>query len=404
MMSKRKESSAARLQSTMQVHARAGGADVAELEHDFAQRLMETAHVIIKVLDCDGRIIRFNQFMEEVSGYRLEEMRGQDWFTNFLPEHERQRMKMLFDRCLQGQVVGAYTGMMLTRVGTLRAIDWRTSALRDATGAVVGVLSIGKDITQRVQAERELYELNRVSQQRERLADVGAIAAQIVHDVGNPLAALSMQAQLIRRRARDYPGQPVGSLLKSAEQMVVELRRLESLVREFMNFAREQRLHLRRIDLNRFLSEVASLWQQVALARGINLTFGGCDRPLTVRVDEEKIHRVLDNLIKNALEAIGDGPGHISIKARTCSGPRVRISLADSGPGIAKGVEVFRLFESTKADGSGLGLAVARQMVLAHGGTIYFEAAGPHGTIFHVELPLDGPAGEAAALQVLRDS
>jgi signal transduction histidine kinase len=135
--------------------------------------------------------------------------------------------------------------------------------------------------------------------------------------------------------------------------------------------------------------------------RRINLTFEGPPRRLMVRIDGEKIHRVLDNLVKNAVEAIDGGSGRITISAGACPGARVRISVADSGPGIRKDVDVFRLFESTKAEGSGLGLAVARQIVLAHGGAIYFEAALPHGTIFHVELPPEGPAsGEPAALEL----
>ncbi len=369
----------------------ASGAFSTELKHDFAEQLIATAQVIIKVLDLQGRIVRFNPYMEEISGYRLREMQGHDWFTTFLPAHEQHRMRKVFARCVRGGVVDAFASTMVTKAGELGAIDWRASALRDSNGAVAGVLSIGKDITQRVQAERELYEMNKIAQQRERLADVGAIAAQIVHDVGNPLAALSMQAQLIRRRARGYPDQAVGSVLKSAEQIVVELRRLESLVREFMNFAREQRLDLRAIDVPRFLAEVVDLWHQVAFARGINLTFTTAARSLKLRADEEKLHRVFDNLVKNAVEAIGEGPGRITISAKPCTTAKVRISVADSGPGIAKDVEVFRLFESTKADGSGLGLAVARQIVLAHGGTIYFDAVKPRGTVFHVELPLQGP-------------
>ncbi|MGO9059786.1 MAG: two-component system sensor histidine kinase NtrB [Candidatus Binataceae bacterium] len=372
------------------------GAGKIEFARGFAEQLIATAQVIIKVLDLHGGIVRFNPYMEEVSGYRMREMEGHDWFATFLPAHEQDRMRAIFARCVRGKEVGAFASTMVSKDGMLRAIDWRASALRDGSGSVVGVLSIRKDITQRVQAERELYELNKVAQQRERLADVGAIAAQIVHDVGNPLAALSMQAQLIRKRAREYPDQAVGSVLKSAEQMVAELHRLESLVREFMNFAREQRLDLRPIDLPHFLSEVAGLWHQVAFARGIHLIFAAPDR-LKLNADEEKLHRVFDNLVKNAVEAIGEGPGRITISAKPCPAAKVKISVADSGPGIAKHVEVFRLFESTKVDGSGLGLAVARQIVLAHGGSIYFDTVKPHGTVFHVELPLQGPATVKAA-------
>ena len=367
-------------------------------DHDFAAKLIDTAHVIISVLDLSGRIVRFNHYMEEVSGYHVHEVRGRDWSSTFLPVHERKGMKALFALCVQGETVGAFTSTIVTKTGLVRAIDWRWSALRNSSGSVLGVLSIGKDITQRIEAERELYELNKVAQQRERLADVGAIAAQIVHDIGNPLAALSMQAQLIRRRAREHPDQPVSTVSRSAEQIVLELRRLDSLIREFMNFAREQRLRMRPIELQRFFDDIVALWHPVAFVRRINLTWDGPDRQLTLCADEEKLHRVLDNLVKNAVEAIGEGPGHITISVRSHPPGRVRISVADSGPGISKDIEVFRLFESTKADGSGLGLAVAKQIVLAHGGAIRFETVSPHGTVFHVELPLEGaPAGAAAA-------
>jgi PAS domain S-box-containing protein len=398
-MTKNRNPSGAESSKCSQLHSKsAADSDSQAIDFDqyFAERLIETAHVIISVLDVSGRVIRFNHYMEEITGYHLDEVRGRDWSSTFLPVHERKGTKVLFARCVNGESVGAFTSTIVSKSGVVRAIDWRWSALRNSSHKVVGVLSIGKDITQRLEAERELHELNKVAQQRERLADVGAIAAQIVHDVGNPLAALSMQAQLIRRRAREHPDQPVSTVFKSAEQMVLELRRLDSLIREFMNFARVQRLLVRPIELQRFLDNVVALWHPVAFVRRINLTADGPDRRLTLCADEEKLRRVLDNLVKNAVEAIGEGPGHITISVSTRPSGRVMISVADSGPGIPKGIEVFRLFESTKADGSGLGLAVARQIVLAHGGAIRFEAVRPHGTVFHVELPLEGPGASAA--------
>jgi PAS domain S-box-containing protein len=101
----------------------------AQLDGDFAQRLMDTAQVIIKVLDLQGRIVRFNRSMEETSGYGLAEMRGRDWFATFVPEHERERMKALFMRLVQGQAMGAFSGVIRTKSGALRAIDWRATAL-----------------------------------------------------------------------------------------------------------------------------------------------------------------------------------------------------------------------------------------------------------------------------------
>jgi signal transduction histidine kinase len=100
---------------------------------------------------------------------------------------------------------------------------------------------------------------------------------------------------------------------------------------------------------------------------------------------------VLDNLIKNAIEAIGQGPGEVVISASLPSRGKICITVDDNGPGIAAGIDVFKLFETTKPDGTGIGLAVARQLIAAHGGMIDHAARSPHGTTFRIELPLEGP-------------
>ena len=248
--------------------------------------------------------------------------------------------------------------------------------------------SLQREIAERVRTEAQLLEARNLAQQRERLADIGAITAKIVHDLGNPLAALSMQAQLILRRAER--GEAINTVRSPAERILSATKRLDNLVREFMDFAREQRLDLRAIDLPPFLQDLVDMWLPVASDRDIALMLDVAADTLPVRADEEKLRRVLDNLVKNAVEAVDRGPGRVHIAVRRAEPERVRISVADTGPGIAKDLEVFRLFETTKPHGSGLGLAVARQIVLAHGGGISFSALQPHGTVFHVELPCHG--------------
>jgi PAS domain S-box-containing protein len=261
------------------------------------------------------------------------------------------------------------------------------------SGEPMMVGGVGVDITEREQAEAKLRELQRLAHQRERLADIGAITAQIVHDLGNPLAGVSMQAQLIVRRAQRDESQPVSTILKPMERIVAEVHRLDALIKEFMDFSREQRLDLKSVDLRRFLQHsVVDFWEPLASARGIELTLEISDELPSIMADEEKLHRVFENLVKNAVEAIDQGPGRIRIHAVAVGSEQVRISVEDTGPGIPQELEVFRLFETTKPHGSGLGLPIVRQIVLAHGGGIGFARLEPHGTVFSIELLRSGPA------------
>ena len=110
-----------------------------------------------------------------------------------------------------------------------------------------------------------------------------------------------------------------------------------------------------------------------------------------------KLFRVLDNLVKNAIEAIGRGPGEVRISLSAGDSARrgVRVSVSDTGSGLPETVDVFRLFETTKPNGSGLGLPIARRIIEAHGGGLSFARCEPHGTVFHIDLP----AGGAGAIE-----
>jgi two-component system sensor kinase FixL len=247
--------------------------------------------------------------------------------------------------------------------------------------------AIIRDMSERRAIEVELEKARRLAEQRERLADIGAITARIVHDLGNPLAGLSMQAQLIHRRVARNPERPSRDLMEPAERIVSEVRRLDALIKDFLDFARQQRLDLRAITLPPLLQGLVDLWQPVAASRDIDLRLEIASDVPGLTADEDKLRRVLDNLVKNAVEAIDHGPGRVDVLARCAADDRVRIAVSDTGPGVPESVEMFRLFETTKRNGSGLGLSIAKQIVVAHGGRIGFERLAPHGTSFYVDLP-----------------
>jgi PAS domain S-box-containing protein len=130
--------------------------DALRKERDFAESILETAQVIVLVLDPEGRVMRFNRYMEELSGYALEEVKGCEWFTTFLPENERGRIRELYGHSLEGRQACGNINAIVTKDGRLRDIEWYDHTLRDGQGGVVGVLAIGQDVTEHRRNEERI--------------------------------------------------------------------------------------------------------------------------------------------------------------------------------------------------------------------------------------------------------
>jgi PAS domain S-box-containing protein len=127
-----------------------------------ALQILKDAPVVILVLDLEGRIQHVNSFFERLTGYRLDDVRGGDWFDTFLPEGDRERIRALFGRSREGAHVSGYVNPIVTRSGEERQIEWTDDFLRDDEGRVTGILAIGQDVTERVATRDAL----RASEQR----------------------------------------------------------------------------------------------------------------------------------------------------------------------------------------------------------------------------------------------
>lgn len=352
------------------------------------QAILDTARDAIICIDRKGEVTLFNRAAEVIFGYASDEVLGKNVRLLMPGPYRNEHDGYLANYHASGapKAIGRIREVRAQRKnGDVFPIELSVSEAR--VGDQVIYSAFIRDVSERRAMEGALSEARRVAEQRERLADIGAITARIVHDLGNPLAGLSMQAQLIQRRVTRNPDRPSQDLAAPAERIVSEVKRLDSLVKDFLDFARQQRLDVRTIVLPPFLQRVIDLWQPVAAAREIALTLELAPELRELSADEDKLRRVLDNLVKNAVEAIEHGPGRVALQAGWADDDRVRITVTDDGPGIPDGVEMFKLFETTKRNGSGLGLSISKQIVLAHGGNIGVERLAPHGTAFHVDLP-----------------
>jgi signal transduction histidine kinase len=224
-----------------------------------------------------------------------------------------------------------------------------------------------------------------LSQETERLALLGTMAAVFAHEAGNPLAGILLslkcvESQLEKQEVNDP------SLISTIRGAIGEVHRLSSLLKEFRSLAAEQTLDLKRTDLVKIAEEALALEMIAYRAAGITVKFAFEDALPLVSLDTEKIKQVILNLCKNAVEAMPDG-GCLTLKCYHSRG-MVVLEVSDDGVGVPDDVNVFELFKTTKPGGTGLGLPLVQQIVSAHDGTIAYKSKPGRGATFKVSLPL----------------
>jgi signal transduction histidine kinase len=233
-------------------------------------------------------------------------------------------------------------------------------------------------------------ELRRHRDAAARLALMGTMAASVAHEVRNPLNALGLSLDWLRRRLqREAPPSP-HELAEELGTMQHQIGRLEHVVRDFTALARPPAIAPARVPLDDAFAHVVALFAPLAGERGIRLEAPPCG--LTLEADPQRLEQVLINLVKNALEATPAG-GAVRLAARP-AGARVAIEVADSGAGIAPAqrAALFEPFRSGRANGLGLGLYLSKRLIEAHGGSLSAHSRPGEGTTFRIELPLAASA------------
>jgi len=225
---------------------------------------------------------------------------------------------------------------------------------------------------------------------RDRLAAMGELASTVAHEVRNPLNAVGMTAQRLRREflgATPAAGAERAELEELLSVMASETQRIDRIVQQFLEYARPPRLAPEPVDLGALVGDVAGRARALAEARGVRLDAEASEAGTAV-VDPSQLRQALDNLVRNAVEATPQG-GRVSLAARREGGGHV-VEVRDTGRGVEPDhlPRIFDLYFTTKADGTGVGLAVTQQIVTAHGGTIEVDSRPGAGTTMTVRLPV----------------
>jgi two-component system nitrogen regulation sensor histidine kinase GlnL len=241
--------------------------------------------------------------------------------------------------------------------------------------------------------------LEDVVAERERLAASGQIAAGIAHEVKNPLGGIRGAAEILGSRAADEKSRGTADLI------VREATRIATLVDDLMVFASGDELRVANVNIHRVLDDVLDLLAMDPAASEIQVERTFDPSIPEVAADADRLTQVFLNLARNALQAMEKAGGTLTIETRmslaqhlSSSGdtrtPAVQVTISDTGAGMAQDVlsQLGTPFFTTRACGTGLGLAVSNHWVLRHGGTLITESTPGKGTSVQVSLPLRGPS------------
>jgi len=496
-------------------------------ERDFNASLVDTAQAIILVLDVEGRIVRFNPYMEEISGYPLDVVQGKDWFGTFLPAEDRDRIRALFRKAVGNVQTRGNVNPIVTRDGSKRYIEWHDKTLKDADGETVGVLSIGQDIsdrkraedalrqekeftdtaldaqldtfflfdpatgkavrwnrafrsisgytdeeiasmpapdayygpedlararsfvrevlkegsgtieldmvcrngrkvpteyrvsvvddergqprhlisigrdvTDRKQADRERKELEEQLRQAQKMEAIGTLAGGIAHDFNNILGVIVGNTELALGSVPERnPVRP------SLEEVLKASLRGREMVRQILSFSRKTKQALMPVRMGTIVEDSLRLVRH-GIPTTIEIRQSLSTPADTVLADPTQIHQVLINLCANAAHAMREKGGILTVGLERTDlheqdaargpdvppGPYIALTVSDTGRGMEPDIlgRIFDPYFTTKGvdEGTGMGLSVVHGIVKSHGGSIRVESEPGKGSRFRVLLPL----------------
>lgn len=222
----------------------------------------------------------------------------------------------------------------------------------------------------------------------DQYTEMARLAGGLAHEIKNPLSTIRLNMELLAEDLDEAASPAQRRALKRVEVVRKECQRLQSMLDDFLNYAKVRHLQLEPSDLNHQISDVLEFFAPEAAAAGIEIeTFLDPELP-SVMLDRESFRRALLNLILNAKQAMPDG-GQLVVRTAT-HGDNVAIYLIDTGHGMddRTASTMFEAFFSTKPGGSGLGLPTTQKIIAGHGGRISVESEVGRGTKFTVELPV----------------
>jgi two-component system sensor kinase FixL len=269
---------------------------------------------------------------------------------------------------------------------------WYTISVVPLHVAKGGAVVSHTEITERKRAELEAQQARQELAHFSRVSTIGELAASLAHELNQPLTGALANARAALRLLEATPPDLV-EVRSTLSDIVDDNKRAAEVIRRLRGLLRKGEVQLSVLDLNGLIRDVAKLLSSDAIIRSIAVRLELDPNPLFVSGDAVQLQQVVLNLLLNAMEAMAECPADgrmISVRTESTEAETVHVSVQDAGPGLGEGTQdlIFEPFYTTKPSGVGMGLAISKSIIEAHGGRIWATDNATAGATFHFWLPL----------------
>lgn len=342
--------------------------------------VVESATDLVLSTDSDGRVLTWNTAAERLSGYTRDDVQ-KTFFFDWCAEEHRPELQDVFNRFRSGASSQTGEWDIVTNAGKRVPISWVFSPMKDETSSLVGMVAVGRDLSEHRKLERQL-------RQSQKLAALGVMAGGIAHEVRNPLAVCYSAAQFLAER-------PFESQFQSecVERILANIQKASVIIENLLRFARPSAAtDMTLIDVITTLQDTLKLVDNQAKIQKIAITVSIEFEQAVVRGNGSLLQQVFLNLFLNAINAMPDG-GVLSVSVDNTPEELV-VTITDTGHGISTD-DIDNIFDpfytlAPVGKGTGLGLSICYSILKQHSGSLQVDSAEGKGSTFTVKLPRAG--------------
>ena len=347
------------------------------------ERIVESIRSGLITTDLEGNIYTFNRTAEEITGCKPEEMRGKSIYSMF--GNIKLPIADSLDATETGDQPPRFETDLMTPDNFAVRVGYSISPLFAETGETTGLIVTFQDLT-------DIRSMEESVRRKDRLAAVGRVAAGLAHEIRNPLGAMRGAIQVLQLNTP-----PESSNAKLMDIVLRESDRLNSIITNFLSYARPRVSDFSEIDVRQAVSDTFTLLEHSPDVKEHHVLETDLpENPVLISGDQTQLKQIFWNLSRNAVSAMPDG-GRLLISLKQLNERRIRIEFKDTGCGMppSQVEKLFEPFSNSTTGGTGLGLSIVYQIVRDHHGTINVRSRENEGTTITVELPSESKPAPA---------